>query len=102
MPTEQSLIKCVSRAGESTLSVFEWGKAPGVLGWATAAGAYNAQTDAPTPPLDAHLHADFISMLFRDDLLSSPPKSGRDRESVHEHIRRFRAAGLDADFVVTY
>lgn len=101
-PTEESLIKCVSRVGKSTLSVFEWGKAPGVLGWATAAGAYNAQTDEPTPRLDTHVHDDFISMLFRDDLLSSPPRSSRGRESVHEHMRRFRALSLDADFVVTY
>lgn len=101
-PTEESLIKCVSRVGESTLTVFEWGKAPGVLGWATAAGAYNAETGEPTPPLDSELHEEFISMLFRDDLLSSPPRSGRDREAVHEYMRTFQAAGLNDDFVVTY
>jgi hypothetical protein len=46
-PTEESLIKCVSRVGEQTLTAFEWGKAPGLLGWATAAGAYNAETRDP-------------------------------------------------------
>lgn len=101
-PTEESLIKCVSRVGESTLTVFEWMNAPAVLGWATATGAYNAETDEPTPPLDTELHEEFISMLFRDDLLSSPPRSGRYREAVHEYMRTFHAAGLNDDFVVTY
>lgn len=101
-PTAESLIKCVSRVGQSTLTVFEWGKAPGVLGWATAANAYNADTDELTPPLDEDLHEEFLSLLFRDDLLSSPPNSGRDRKSVHESMRIFGAAGLNADFVVTY
>ncbi len=101
-PTEESLIKCVSRVGESTLTVFEWGKAPGVLGWATATGAFNAETGEPTPPLEASLHDEFISMLFRDDWLSSPPKSGSDRQYVHEYMRTFGGAGLNDDFVVTY
>jgi len=101
-PSEDSLIKCVSRVGESTLTALEWCKAPGILGWATATQAFNAVTGEPTPPLDAELHDEFISMLFRDDLLSSPPKSGRGREAVHEYMRTFHAADLNDDFVVTY
>lgn len=101
-PSAESLIKCVSRVGEATLTVFEWGKAPGVLGWATATGAFNAATGEPTPPLEPSLHDEFESMLFLDDRLSSAPKSGRDRRYVHESMRTFHRAGLDADFVVTY
>ena len=101
-PTEESLIKCVSRVGEQTLTAFEWGKAPGLLGWATAAGAYNAETGEQTPPLDPELHQEFVDLLFLDDLLSSPPKTGRKRASVHESMRVFGDAGLDGDFVATY
>ena len=101
-PTEEMLAECVARASDSSLVVFEWGKSPAVLGWATAVQAFNAETGQTTPPLAPDVHDVFVDMLFRHDYLYEGAKAGRNRHTVQEYLRQLKSAGLDQDFVVTY
>jgi hypothetical protein len=101
-PTEEMLAHCVARANNSSLVVFEWGKSPAVLGWATAVQAFNAETGDATPPLPSDVHEVFVAMLFDDDYLSEGAKAGRNRDIVQDRLSQLKAAGLDQDFVVTY
>jgi hypothetical protein len=101
-PNEQMLAHCVDRANGNGLVVFEWGKSPAMLGWATAVQAFNAETGETTPPLPPDTHQVFVDMLFRDDYLSEGAKAGRNRDTVQDYLRQLKAAGLDQDFVITY
>jgi hypothetical protein len=93
-PTEEMLDHCVAKAVGNGLVVFEWGKAPAVLGWATAVQAFNAETGETTPPLPPDVRAVFVDMLFRHDYLYEGAKAGAHRHVVQEFLSQLKAAGL--------
>jgi hypothetical protein len=101
-PTAEGLADAVGYAADRLLVVLEWGSTPELEGWATAVGAYNAQTDAETAPLHPELHDEFSSMLMWDREISEGAQRGRNRERVQSHLRVLKAAGLSEDFVIGY
>lgn len=101
-PTAEGLADAVGYATDRLLVVLEWGSTPELEGWATAVGAYNAQTDSETAPLDPELHDEFSSMLMWDREIGEGAQRGRNRERVQSHLRVLKAAGLSEDFVIGY
>lgn len=101
-PTVEGLTDAVGYATDRLLVVLEWGSTPELEGWATAVGAYNAQTDSEEAPLDPELHDEFSSMLMSEREIGEGAQRGRNRERVQSHLRVLKLEGLSEDFVVGY
>lgn len=101
-PTVDGLADVVGYATDRLLVVLELGSTPELEGWATAVGAYNAQTDSEATPLASELHDEFSSMLMWDREIGEGAQRGRNRERVQSHLRVLKLEALSEDFVVGY
>jgi hypothetical protein len=101
-PMEPELRLCISRAHDATLVVFPWGPRINFEGWATAVGAFNAETGESMTPLDEELDEEFRTMLMYSSELGQGGKRGEQRHIPQSSMTVFKQAGLSEDFVVTY
>ncbi|WP_156423064.1 hypothetical protein [Rhodococcus sp. KB6] len=101
-PTVDGLAQVSRYAIDGVLVVIEFGFTPELVGWATAVQAYNARTDAETPPLSADLHAQFTSMLMWETEIGQGAARGAGRGRVQGPLRIMKSEGLSEEFVIGY
>lgn len=103
-PQEHAVRRCVEMVAglepQQSIIVLEQAITgfPSFQGWATAVGAFNADTgenEPIAPQLTEQLDHIFTSY---ENELTQPPRSG----SLRDKLRDMRAAGYDEDFIVTH